>query len=69
MEALRQRFPRAPAWGKLVHKKGDVSKSATPTTDAGSGIGEDEHGIVQQVGPRSAHERQPSTRVQGPEWE
>jgi hypothetical protein len=56
--------------GDYQEKGVNVSKSATPATDAGSGIGEDEHGIVQQDGPRrSARERRPSTRVQGPEWE
>ena len=58
MEALRQRFPAAPAWGQAgpLHG-GDVSTTNTSTSSA-------------EPGPRrSLRPKVPSVRVSGPAWE
>jgi hypothetical protein len=63
MEHLRQRFPRAPAWGQAGSEQGG-NVSSTMTT--ASPIEEDGNNVR---GPRrSGRERRPSTRAHGLEW-
>ncbi|CAO1939527.1 unnamed protein product [Urochloa humidicola] len=56
LEALRQRFPLAPAWGQAgPEDRGDVSTSASPEDTSN--------------GPRrTTRPRFPSSRLSGPEW-
>jgi transposase InsO family protein len=75
METLRQRFPRAPAWGQAgSYRGGDVSNHTTASAnqegvgDAGQLIHHDN--IQADRGPRRGErDRKPSTRVHGPQWE
>jgi len=56
LEALRQRFPAAPAWGQAGSLQGGSVTVADTTSP-------------QDVGPRrSARPKEPSVRVSGPEW-
>jgi hypothetical protein len=78
VEALRQRFPRAPAWGQAgSYRGGDVSNPA-PTAPRHNGdknidVHTQVHDVAQESfnGPearRGTRKRRPSTRIQGPEW-
>lgn len=79
VEGLRQRFPRAPAWGQAgSYRGGDVSNPAPTAPSHGNNkIGDGHaqvHGVAKEVthGPkprRGTRERRPSSRIQGPEWE
>jgi hypothetical protein len=68
VEALRQRFPRAPAWGQAgPYRRGDVSSSSEGAVQVhvDNAVQEKED----QMGPRrSTREMKPNTKVQGPEW-
>jgi transposase InsO family protein len=72
VEALRQRFPRAPAWGQAgAYPGGDVNN--TPSTTAAPSSDNDDpstaHDVVQDQEPRrGARNRRPNPKVQGPEW-
>ena len=70
LEALRQRFPRAPAWGQAGSDQGgDVSNtSTTPEADEVADSEGAAHARTEHGPRRSVHERRPSTRAQGPEW-
>ena len=77
-EALRQRFPRAPAWGQAgLRRGGDVSNQDASTTEAEPerelGAPSAEHDVVttELEAPeprREARIRRPSVHVSGPEW-
>jgi hypothetical protein len=69
MEALRQCFPRAPAWGQAGPQQGgDVSNMASHAAVPGTANNNNVPGNRMEDGPRSARERRPSSRNQGPEW-
>jgi hypothetical protein len=69
VEALRQRFPRAPAWGQAAsHQGGNVSNSGAAAEEAGAEQ-DVAHGNTKEDGPRrSTRARRPNTHVQGPAW-
>ncbi|KAK3121665.1 hypothetical protein QOZ80_8BG0658470 [Eleusine coracana subsp. coracana] len=60
LESLRQRFPRAPAWGQARSLGGgDVSTAATTTLED----------VPTSLGPVEAKRiKRPNVRVGGPEW-
>jgi hypothetical protein len=63
LEALKQRFPRVPAWGQVAtYGGGDVIKDALPTGSTPSN--EDE--VAGRDHPPKV--KRPNTRVRGPEW-
>jgi hypothetical protein len=65
IEALRQHFPRAPAWGQAgAYRGGDVSNAEAPV-----GPSQEDQDVESLPGPRrGTRERRPSTRAHGPEW-
>jgi hypothetical protein len=66
VEALRQRFPRAPAWGQAgAYPGGDVNNTTSATPDESTS----DHEAAQEDGPRrGARTRRPNSLIQGPEW-
>jgi hypothetical protein len=78
IEALRQCFPRAPAWGQAgSYQGGDVSNTPVVATEQGGKKGDVEpergHDVAKTEeathGPkRGTRARRPNMRVQGPEW-
>jgi transposase InsO family protein len=65
-QAIKQRFPMAPAWGQAATEGGgDVSITGGPCTEREKG----EPGPV-EVGPRRRSHRviRPNVRISGPEW-
>ena len=69
-DALRQDFPRAPAWGQAVSQGGqDVTDPATATpttqkTDESEEVDPDEAGQE-----RARRVKKPNKKYSGPEWE
>ena len=67
LEAIKQRFPRAPAWGQASSLQGENVSS-----EIGSGGGDT--GIVQPAGPsvsqprQSDRARRANVLISGPEW-
>ena len=70
-DALRQEFPRAPAWGEAVSQGGeDVTDSATTpatqkTEDSDGGVEPDEAGAVRPE--RARRVARPNKKYSGPE--
>jgi hypothetical protein len=71
VEVLRQRFPRAPAWGQAGSQQGgDVSSVTMPEAAPGPSSDGPGPGDSNKDGPRrSVRERRPNPRTHGPEWE
>ncbi|WVZ54205.1 LOW QUALITY PROTEIN: hypothetical protein U9M48_005042 [Paspalum notatum var. saurae] len=74
-DALRQRFPRAPAWGQADSFPGGgavtASSTAVPAPPLDEPVQEEEpvQFDVRQVGARmGARPRKPNVRISGPEW-
>jgi hypothetical protein len=68
IEALRQCFPRAPAWGQAASHQGDVSNMEATAEEVRDDY-DDAHGNHMDDGPRrSTRACRPNTRVQGPAW-
>ena len=78
VEALRQRFPHAPAWGQAgSYQGGDVSGTSTSASEHGGKTidvaQERERDVAQTeyviLGPRHGMRmKKQSVRTQGPEW-
>jgi hypothetical protein len=63
LEALRQHFPAAPAWGQAgAYGGGDVSAACSQGAQVGKEV---DQGVGRHVGSRR---RRPSVRVSGSEW-
>jgi hypothetical protein len=74
-EALREEFPRAPAWGQAVScGGGDVTDLGTKEdsqdeVSGGEGADGPEPDQVQDRALPSKRSRKPNARVYGPDWE
>jgi hypothetical protein len=64
LEALRHRFPRAPAWGQAGSKGGGDVTTAATSTEAGPSTAAHPASVARQ----STRARRPNARVHGPEW-
>jgi len=78
-EALKQEFPRAPAWGQAVAKGGrDVTdakvlnkEDSEPVSEAvepDDGVAEPGSEPVQVEGKKGARSRRPNYNIYGPDW-
>jgi hypothetical protein len=68
LEALRQRFPSAPAWGQAGAQGGGTvsTRKDAKTSEPAPETGSEEDGVLLQ--PRLKRKLKPNSKVSGPEW-
>jgi hypothetical protein len=68
LEAIKQRFPRAPAWGQAVSPRGG---NASDTADEGAVTTEPDAVTIGSAAPRTrqgTRSKRPSVLISGSEW-